>query len=87
LLEKDISDETKQLIAQEMNLSETAFVLLKEAGKTMTTSATFGLRWFTPKAEVPLCGHATLGTAAVLFNELDNTNVGQIFLLELNVIF
>ena len=30
----------------------------------------FGLRWFTPKCEVPLCGHATLASAAVLFNAL-----------------
>ena len=30
----------------------------------------FGLRWFTPQCEVPLCGHATLASAAVLFNSL-----------------
>ena len=34
----------------------------------------FGLRWFTPKVEVPLCGHATLATAAVLFYKIGNCN-------------
>ncbi|MCK5560697.1 MAG: PhzF family phenazine biosynthesis protein, partial [Thermoplasmata archaeon] len=36
-------------------------------------TARFSLRWFTPKVEVPLCGHATLATAAVLFNEVGVT--------------
>lgn len=48
-----------QAIAQEMNLSETAFVV--------PTAAGFELRWFTPVAEVDLCGHATLATAHVLW--------------------
>ena len=49
-----------QAIAGENNLSETAFYVPAEAG--------FQLRWFTPKAEVDLCGHATLATAFVIFN-------------------
>jgi len=48
-----------QAIAMENNLSETAFCVAEEGG--------FGLRWFTPSAEVDLCGHATLATAHVLF--------------------
>jgi PhzF family phenazine biosynthesis protein len=36
------------------------------------TGSVFGLRWFTPTAEVPLCGHATLASAHVLFSELSN---------------
>lgn len=48
-----------QAIAMENNLSETAFCVAEEGG--------FGLRWFTPNAEVDLCGHATLATAHVLF--------------------
>lgn len=48
-----------QSLAMEMNLSETAF-LLPEAGG-------WRLRWFTPKTEVRLCGHATLASAMVLF--------------------
>ena len=50
-----------QAVASEMNLSETAF-LLKEADG-------YRLRWFTPKVEVDLCGHATLASAHVLWTE------------------
>ena len=46
-------------VAREMNLSETAFLVPKEDG--------FGLRWFTPAAEVELCGHATLASAHILW--------------------
>jgi predicted PhzF superfamily epimerase YddE/YHI9 len=49
-------------IAAEMNLSETAFVRPREDGD-------WDLRWFTPKVEVDLCGHATLATAHVLWTE------------------
>lgn len=48
-----------QAIAAENNLSETAFFVAGEEG--------FQLRWFTPLCEVDLCGHATLATAAVLY--------------------
>jgi PhzF family phenazine biosynthesis protein len=53
--------ELMQRIAFENNLSETAFILAQ--GKS------FGLRWFTPKVEIDLCGHATLASAFVLFSE------------------
>lgn len=53
-----------QTLAQENNQAETAF-LLKTADP-----ARFGLRWFTPALEVPLCGHATLASAHVLLAEL-----------------
>jgi PhzF family phenazine biosynthesis protein len=49
-----------QLVAREMSLSETAFVVPRADGD-------FDLRWFTPKVEVDLCGHATLGSAHVLW--------------------
>lgn len=52
-----------QAVATEMNLSETAFIR-RDPG-----SEAFGLRWFTPVVEVPLCGHATLASAHVLFEE------------------
>jgi PhzF family phenazine biosynthesis protein len=55
------SDEWMQQVAQEMNLSETAFLLPENDG--------FNLRWFTPTTEVPLCGHATLASAHVLWSE------------------
>jgi PhzF family phenazine biosynthesis protein len=50
-----------QAVAREMNLSETAFVVGGKAG--------FDLRWFTPSAEVDLCGHATLASAHILWEE------------------
>jgi PhzF family phenazine biosynthesis protein len=50
-----------QDVALEMNLSETAFVERADGG--------FGLRWFTPAVEVDLCGHATLASAHVLWEE------------------
>lgn len=52
-----------QAIAAEMNLSETAFL---HPGPTQDS---YSLRWFTPKAEVDLCGHATLASAHVLWRE------------------
>lgn len=50
-----------QSVAQEMNLSETAFLVRQSDG--------FDLRWFTPTTEVDLCGHATLASAHVLWSE------------------
>ena len=58
-----LSDQKMQQIAAENNLSETAFFIPE--GKH------FHIRWFTPKAEVKLCGHATLATAHILFNEMN----------------
>jgi PhzF family phenazine biosynthesis protein len=54
-------DTWMQNVAQEMNLSETAFLVKQDDG--------FNLRWFTPAVEVPLCGHATLASAHVLWSE------------------
>ncbi len=48
-------------VAREMNLSETAFLLPEGSG--------YNLRWFTPKTEVSLCGHATLASAHILWEE------------------
>ncbi|GER81969.1 phenazine biosynthesis protein [Thermogemmatispora aurantia] len=50
-----------QLVAREMNLSETAFLLPEGDG--------YRLRWFTPTVEVDLCGHATLASAHILWEE------------------
>jgi len=55
-----LDDALLQAIAAENNLSETAFFVPAADG--------FTLRWFTPLAEVDLCGHATLAAAHVLFN-------------------
>ncbi|MBI3863098.1 MAG: PhzF family phenazine biosynthesis protein [Planctomycetia bacterium] len=51
-----------QSVAAEMNLSETAFLVPREGGS-------FGLRWFTPAVEVDLCGHATLASAHLLWEQ------------------
>lgn len=52
-----------QQIAAEMNLSETAFLYALEG------EGNYSLRWFTPTAEIDLCGHATLASAHVLWSE------------------
>jgi predicted PhzF superfamily epimerase YddE/YHI9 len=57
-------DAWMQALAAENNQAETAYLL------TTDDPARFGLRWFTPALEVPLCGHATLASAHVLFAEL-----------------
>ncbi len=56
-----------QNLAMENNQAETAYLL------RTGDPARFGLRWFTPAIEVPLCGHATLASAHMLFNELGLT--------------
>jgi predicted PhzF superfamily epimerase YddE/YHI9 len=61
------ADATMQAIAAENALSETAFVRLDEGDGS--EQAPWPLRWFTPVAEVDLCGHATLASAWVLFAE------------------
>ena len=61
-LECWLGDDVLQAIAEENNLSETAFFVPSEKG--------FALRWFTPLKEIDLCGHATLATAHILFERL-----------------
>ena len=61
LLESWLPDDVLQSIAAEHNLSETAFVVRED-------KEVFQLKWFTPKVEVDLCGHATLSAAHVLFS-------------------
>ena len=58
-----LADETMQAIAAENNLSETAFFVARASGR-------YDLRWFSPAAEVELCGHATLASAFVVLTEL-----------------
>jgi len=58
-----LDDAVLQAIAAENNLAETAF-LVPEQGD-------YRLRWFTPTTEVPLCGHATLASAAVVMERLE----------------
>ncbi len=65
------ADDVMQSIAAENNLAETAFIVAKAPG-------VWDLRWFTPALEVPLCGHATLASAHVLFSHLgfDGAEIG-----------
>jgi PhzF family phenazine biosynthesis protein len=58
-----LPEATMTAIAAENNLAETAFFVPQDDG--------FGLRWFTPEIEVPLCGHATLASAFVLMTKLE----------------
>jgi predicted PhzF superfamily epimerase YddE/YHI9 len=61
-LQSWLDDDLMQAIAEENNLSETAFFVPSDKG--------FQLRWFTPLKEVDLCGHATLAAAHVIFEKL-----------------
>ncbi len=62
-LQEWLDDAVLQAVAQENNLSETAFFVPEDEG--------YHIRWFTPVAEVDLCGHATLGTAYLILHELE----------------
>ena len=62
-LQRFLADSTLQCIAAENNLAETAFLVAQDGD--------YCLRWFTPTVEVPLCGHATLASAAVVMERLE----------------
>jgi PhzF family phenazine biosynthesis protein len=66
-----LADATLQAIAAENNLAETAF-LNPQGGD-------YQLRWFTPATEVPLCGHATLASAAVVMERLEPGRTHVVF--------
>jgi len=61
VLKQAAADQWMRDVAREMNLSETAFLVPENGG--------FHLRWFTPAVEVELCGHATLASAHVLWED------------------
>ena len=61
VMTKAADESWMRLVAREVNLAETAFLYPVEVG--------YHLRWFTPKAEIPLCGHATLASASILWGE------------------
>ena len=63
LLQGFPEDHVMQAIAAENNLAETAFLV--------PSDGEYLIRWFTPKVEVPLCGHATLASAAVVMERLE----------------
>lgn len=63
VLDRFLGDAEMQAIAAENNLAETAFIV-RDGGE-------YRVRWFTPAVEVPLCGHATLASAAVVMERLE----------------
>jgi PhzF family phenazine biosynthesis protein len=65
-LTEALPDALMQAIAAENNLSETAFLQRRPGA-----SVEYDIRWFTPALEVQLCGHATLASAAVVFEKLE----------------
>ena len=70
ILEQEIDQQLMQSIAAENNLSETAFVNINQSP--------INIRWFTPVAEVRLCGHATLAAARVLFENYPESTANDI---------
>ncbi len=70
-LEYWLDDKVMQSIAAENNLSETAFFVNR--------GESFQLRWFTPQAEIDLCGHATLAAAFVIMNSINPSQNKVIF--------
>ncbi len=70
-MESFLADAVLQAVAAENNLAETAF-LVPEGGD-------YRLRWFTPTTEVPLCGHATLASAAVVMERLEPGRSSVVF--------
>jgi len=69
LLEANVSDARMLAIASEFNLSETAFI------RPLGSRERFSIRYFSPKMEIPLCGHATLAAAKVLFATTESREV------------
>lgn len=72
-LEGWLGDRVLQQLAEENNLSETAFIVAvipDQATPFDSSQPAYHLRWFTPAIEVDLCGHATLATASYLFTDV-----------------
>src|ERR1051325_11174317 len=79
IVNAQLSDERMLHIAQELNLSETAFLCARDSADS------FSIRYFSPKMEIPLCGHATLASAKVIFttHKLDEIHFVNIQNLDL----
>ncbi len=69
IIDTEISDEIMLSIAKELGHSETAFI------KKQNDQNGFSIRYFSPKMEIPLCGHATLAASKVLFENNSNTSI------------
>ena len=75
LLDAYPDDGVLQALAAENNLAETAFLVRQGRDE----GDGYRLRWFTPKVEVPLCGHATLASAAVVLERLEPGRASVVF--------
>ena len=73
VMERFADDAVLQALAIENALSETAFLVRRSGDDD------YDLRWFTPGAEVPLCGHATLASAAVVMERLEPQRTSVVF--------
>jgi PhzF family phenazine biosynthesis protein len=71
LLHAFLPDATLQAVAAENNLAETAYLV--------RSNDDYSLRWFTPRTEVPLCGHATLASAAVVMERIEPARAQVVF--------
>ncbi|KAG8921781.1 hypothetical protein FRC00_008239 [Tulasnella sp. 408] len=71
-----LSTESLLQIAAEFNLSETAFLIPQTSNSPGTLR--YGLRWFTPTVEMPICGHATLASARVIFSTPEGQQVDRL---------
>ena len=78
LIDTWLDDDLMQYIAQENNLSETAFVKMLDAEN-------FEIRWFTPTTEVDFCGHATLASSFVLFKDYTEAKTIQFHVKNLGI--
>jgi PhzF family phenazine biosynthesis protein len=78
-VDPQLTDERMLQIAQELNLSETAFL------SPLGPVGTFAIRYFSPKMEIPLCGHATLVSAKVIFSTNELTEVHFINIQDLKL--
>ena len=80
ILNNEITDEKMLNIASEIGFSETAFV------KQLVDNNTYNIRFFSPKKEIPLCGHATLASAKIIFEKTPAPSIHFITVENLNLI-
>lgn len=79
ILESDVNDDLMLSIAQELGLSETAFI------KKLKKVNEYSIRYFSPKMEIPLCGHATLAASKVVFEKVDRNDIHFINIQEIDL--
>ncbi len=78
--EQVLSDETMLQVAQEFGLSETAFV------QSTDKAGMYTIRYFSPKKEIPLCGHATLASAKIIFTHTTESEIHFITVEKLDLL-